>query len=83
MVEDSTFSLIALEIDMGFGYGRVAQAAYSAGGALKGQSALRTAWAAWERANSMIAKHEVGDLHLRLLGLEAFLRSIDEKWEIN
>jgi hypothetical protein len=79
MVADSPSSLIALELDLGFGYGRVAQAAYLAGGAVQGHTALQAAWASWERAKSMLAMHEVEGLHLRLLGLEAFLRGIEKK----
>jgi hypothetical protein len=83
MVADSTSTLISLELDMGFGYGRVAQAVYSSGDAVQGHAALQEAWAAWERAKSILAMHEVEELHLRLLGLEAFLRGIEEKSTVN
>jgi hypothetical protein len=67
------------QLGLAFGYGRVAQAAYSAGGACKGHAALHAAWGAWERAKSMIAKQEGEELHFRLLALEGFLKGIEEK----
>jgi hypothetical protein len=79
MAADSRPTLIALELDMGFGYGRMAQAEYSAGRTLKGEDALQTAWAAWERAKSLILKHEREELHFRLLALEGFLKGIEKK----
>ena len=79
MVADSTSSLIAVEIDMGFGYGRIAQAAYSAGRTLRGDAALQAAWAAWERAKSMVLKHEVEELGFKLMTLEGFLKGVEKK----
>jgi hypothetical protein len=70
---------ISLELDTGFGFGRIAQAAYLAGRALAGDDALQRAWAAWERAKPMILNQEGEELHLRHLALEGFLRGIEEK----
>jgi hypothetical protein len=78
MAETSQLACIALELDMGLGYARTAQAAYDARRSVRGDAALKGAWAACGRAKSMIAKREAEELHQRLLGLEAFLRGIEE-----
>jgi hypothetical protein len=64
---------------MGFDFGRIAQAAYLAGRTDTGDDALQRAWAAWERAKSMILNHEGEELRFRHLALEGFLRGIEEK----
>ena len=79
MAADSTPTRIALELDMGFDCGRNAQAAYLAGRTPTGDDALQRAWAAWERAKTLILNHEGEDLRFRHLALEGFLRGIEEK----
>jgi hypothetical protein len=76
MAEDLKLTCIEIELDLGFGYAQMAQAAYFVGRTDKGDAALQTAWDAWERAASLILKHEIEALRPRVLELEALLRGI-------
>jgi hypothetical protein len=79
MAEHPRFTFIALELDLGFGYARMAKTAYSAGRTAKGDAALQTAWSAWEQAAGLILKDEVEELRPRLLELEALLWGVEAR----